>query len=278
MSVLSAETQSKVEAALVEQGLLTADKVKELKKKADKDGEPFFSVLISDGHISDEDLTKTIAHAASVPYVNLSTANIPATTLSLLPKETAERYMAVPLGEMQNRLVVAMLDAENVQAIDFLSNKIGRPVKVFAASEAGIRKLLQQYPSEGKEGDNLDMAAGGIEVPAELRNLIAQDSDSQPETTSNRSIKTIVQDSPISKVLTAIMEYAATNGASDIHIEPLEKELKIRCRIDGVLREVMRLPKATEPPLVSRIKILSSLKIDEHRLPQDGQFTVSGWR
>jgi type IV pilus assembly protein PilB len=206
--------------------------------------------------------------------VNLSTAKIPSSTLSLLPKETAERYMAVPLGEMQNRLVVAMLDAENVQAIDFLSNKIGRPVKVFAASEAGIRNLLKQYPVEGREDDNLNTAAGGIEVPAELKNLIAQDSAAGSELSANKSIKTIVQDSPISKVLTAIMEYAATNGASDIHIEPLEKELKIRCRIDGVLREVMRLPKATEPPLVSRIKILSSLKIDEHRLPQDGQFTV----
>ena len=88
------------------------------------------------------------------------------------------------------------------------------------------------------------------------------------------SIKTIVQDSPISKALSAILEYAAKNRASDIHMEPMEKEFKIRCRIDGVLREIMRLPKSTEPALVSRVKILSNLKIDEHRIPQDGQFTV----
>jgi type IV pilus assembly protein PilB len=94
-------------------------------------------------------------------------------------------------------------------------------------------------------------------------------------TSSKQNIKTIVQDSPISKALSAILEYAANSRASDVHIEPLEKELKIRARIDGVLREVMRLPKSTEAPLVSRIKILSSLKIDEHRIPQDGQFSIA---
>ena len=91
---------------------------------------------------------------------------------------------------------------------------------------------------------------------------------------NEKNIQTIVQDSPISKALTAILDYAANNLASDIHIEPLENELKIRCRVDGVLREIMVLPKTTEAPLVSRIKILANLKIDEHRIPQDGQFTM----
>ncbi|MCA9351144.1 Flp pilus assembly complex ATPase component TadA, partial [Candidatus Saccharibacteria bacterium] len=88
------------------------------------------------------------------------------------------------------------------------------------------------------------------------------------------NIKTIVQDSPISRALSKILEHAVRNRASDVHIEPLEDKLKIRCRIDGVLREVMQLPKSIEPALVSRIKILSNLKIDEHRIPQDGQFDV----
>jgi type IV pilus assembly protein PilB len=88
------------------------------------------------------------------------------------------------------------------------------------------------------------------------------------------NVKTIVQDSPISKALAAIMDYAGKNSASDIHMEPTEDEFKIRCRIDGVLHEVMKLPKSTEAPLVSRIKILSNLKIDEHRVPQDGNFSI----
>jgi type IV pilus assembly protein PilB len=168
--------------------------------------------------------------------------------------------MAVPLGEMQNRLVVAMLDADNVQAVDFLSNKIGRPLKVYLASEGGIRFVLKQYQT------NLDTEVSDV--------LTAGQEEATAAANTDKNIKTIVQDSPISKALSAILEYAGRNRASDIHIEPLEKELKIRARIDGVLREVMKLPKSTEAPLVSRIKILSNLKIDEHRIPQDGQFTI----
>jgi type IV pilus assembly protein PilB len=172
-----------------------------------------------------------------------------------------------------------MLDPDNVQAIDFLSNKIKRPIKVFGASETGIRHVLSQYRGDGLknvQGEAIK-SFSEIEIPPEIKNLIKDDAKNKPADLlqNNKSIKTIVQDSPISKVLSAIFEYAVNNGASDIHVEPLEKELKIRCRIDGVLREIMRLPKATEPPLVSRIKILSNLKIDEHRLPQDGQFTIN---
>ncbi|MCA9343574.1 MAG: type II/IV secretion system protein [Candidatus Nomurabacteria bacterium] len=279
MSVLSVETQEKVENALVEQNLILQSKINQLKEKAKKDNTPFFSLLVSEGGIPDEVLTKTIAHVGNIPYVNLSEAIISSKVLGLLPKEIAERYMAVPLGEMQHRLVVGMLDPDNVQAIDYLSNKIGRPVKVFAASETGIHNVLKQY----KNATNAEITSaypsgqapgGGIDLSSDLKDFKG-DEDVAPGLMQNSAIKTISQDSPISKILSAILEYAANNGASDIHIEPLERELQIRCRIDGVLREVMKLPKATEPPLVSRVKILSSLKIDEHRLPQDGQFTVS---
>ena len=97
---------------------------------------------------------------------------------------------------------------------------------------------------------------------------------SRLERTSNNEAQTITQDSPISKALNSILDYAAKTKASDVHIEPLEQSLVIRCRIDGVLRKTMELPKSIEPPLVSRIKIMAKLKIDEHRIPQDGQFSV----
>ncbi len=277
MSVLSSEIQEKVEQALVAKGYLTKTKLDDLRKSAENKGTPFLSFLVSQKHVSDEVLTKLTASVSGLPYVNLSNAKIDPQVLDLLPHEIAERYMAVPLGQMQNRLVIAMLDADNVQAIDFLSNKISRPVKAFAASESGIRQVMAQYKNSlGATITNAypDEKNGEIEVPPELKQMIAADNPNL-ENKDKANIKTIVQDSPISKILTAILEYAANNGASDIHIEPLEKELKIRCRIDGVLREIMRLPKATEPPLVSRVKILSNLKIDEHRLPQDGQFTVN---
>lgn len=273
MSVLSTAAQKQVEDTLVEQGALTKDKLTELKDKAVKQSTPFLSLLVSDGHVSDETLTKAIAHVTKVPYVNLSAAKIDPDVLDLLPQEVAERYMAVPLGEMQNRLVVAMLDADNVQAVDFLSNKIGRPLKVYAASEAGIRQVLHQYASNISKNSIGDMTDLGLSAPADA----PQDAsaDTKKNAPANNTIKTIVQDSPISKALSTIMDFAAKNGASDIHIEPLQDSLKIRCRIDGILREILRLPKSTEPPLVSRIKILANLKIDEHRVPQDGEFTIN---
>lgn len=262
MSVLSTAVQKQVEDAFIKDGIITADKLKKMRALSHDKGTPLFSYMVAEGVITNETLTKTIAHVANVPYVNLSAARIEPKILSLLPVEVAERYMAVPLGEMQNRLVVAMLDADNVQAVDFLSNKIGRPLKVYSASEEGIRQVLRQYVTD------LDKDVAGV-LDAEQEAVdIATAGDA-------KNIKTIVQDSPISKALSTILEYAARNRASDIHIEPLEKELKIRCRIDGVLREIMKLPKATEAPLVSRIKILSALKIDEHRIPQDGQFTIN---
>jgi type IV pilus assembly protein PilB len=273
MSVLSTVTQKQVEDTLVKNEAITKEKLADLKTKAEAQHVPLLSLLLGDGQISDEVLTKTIATVTKVPYVNLSGAHIDSKVLDLLPQEVAERYMAVPLGEMQNRLVVAMLDADNVQAVDFLSNKIGRPLKVYAASESGIRNVLHQYSSNISQqvvGEINDMNAPASDVTMSDRaTRKAQAND------ASKNIKTIVQDSPISKALSTILDYAAKNGASDVHIEPMPDVLKIRCRIDGILREILRLPKSTEPPLVSRIKILANLKIDEHRIPQDGEFSIT---
>lgn len=265
MSVLSEDTQQVVEDNLIKDGVLTADKLDEAKHQAEKEHAPLLTTLVKQGYVSNEQLTKYIAHANNLPYVNLKDAFIEQSALELLPKDVAEHYMAVTLGEIDNKVIIGMLDADNVQAIDFLQNKIGRPIKVYAASEEGIKNVLKQYKIkiddsavEQYAGDNSDQG---------------QDKKIQKEA-EDRSIKTIVQDSPISKALNTILEYAATNRASDIHMEPTETEFRIRCRIDGVLREIMKLPKDTEPALVSRVKILSNLKIDEHRVPQDGEFSI----
>lgn len=271
MTVLLANTQQQLEETLVSSGMLTSQKLAAAKADASQKKEPLLGYLVKNGYITDEQLTKATAIVTKVPYVNLTSAKIAPDTLSLLPQDIAERYMAVPLGEMQHRLVVAMLDADNVQAVDFLSNKIGRPLKVYVASEAGIRQVLKQYAA--RLDTQMDEALKG-HLESSIEEVGEQEDSKKDSQLADTSIKTIVQDSPISKALSAILEFAARNRASDVHIEPLEKELKIRCRIDGVLREVMRLPKNTEPALISRVKILSNLKIDEHRTPQDGQFTV----
>ena len=267
MNLLSPTSQARVEEVLVTDGLLSDSELSQLKNEALKQKKPVLAYLIQTGRISDEQLTKTLAEIGGVPYVNLSNLHVDAKILGLLPKDLAVHYMAVPIGEMQNQLVVAMLDADNIQAVDFLSNKIGRPLKVYAASGSGVRHIIDQYGSAG-----LEHGVSLILDSAQESSRTSREEDTARSV--EKAAQTIVQDSPISKALNAIMEYAAANKASDVHIESLENELKIRCRVDGVLREVMRLPKNAEAPIISRIKILSNLKIDEHRVPQDGQFTV----
>ena len=262
MSVLSAQLQTEVEKTIVDQGIVKAEDFNKIRQQAKDKNEPLFSSLVSSGLVNNETLTKVIAQVTKMPYVNLLNSIVDPKILSMLPKEIAERYMAVPVGEMNNRLVVAMLDADNVQAVDFISKKIGRALKVYAASEEGIRNVLRQYSDDIHQ-----------DVASVLDTQIKE--QGIEEASKEENIKTISNDSPISKALSSILDYAAKNRASDIHIEPLEGALKIRARVDGVLKEIMQLPKSIEAPLVSRIKILSNLKIDEHRIPQDGQFSIS---
>ena len=276
MSVLLSETtQQHIEEQLVEDGTITRDKLELYRAKAQKEKKPLFTLLIADKVINDEQLTRATALVNKTPYVNLSESPpISAKVLELLPKDTANFYMAVPLGTMKDKLVVAMLDASNLQAVDFLSEKIGKQLQVYSASESGIRRMLKQYDQNIQKGVST-MLSGLEELEDPNKEVVKEGEKPKGEVKAgDKKVQVIVQDSPIAKALSAIMEYAAKNRASDIHIEPLEKELNIRVRIDGVLREIMRLPKSTEPALISRIKILANLKIDEHRIPQDGQFTI----
>ncbi len=257
MALLTSDIQEKLIKLLIDEGLVTEDVLRSTEASSGTSGKPLLGALTEQHIVDDELLTHALAQVSGVPYVNLSNSIIDQSILGLLSEDIAERFMAVPLAEVQNRLAVAMIDANNVQAVDYLANLIQRPLKVFMASEVGVRHVLDQYRTDLS---SVDEAAEASQIEASLD--------------SAKDVKTIVQDSPISKALSTILEYAVKSRASDIHVEPLENTLKIRCRVDGVLREIMQLPKSIEPALVSRIKILSSLKIDEHRIPQDGQFTV----
>jgi len=257
MALLTSEMQDKLVKLLIDEGLVCQDTLEEAQVDSAKESRPLLGLLTEKNIVDGELLTHAISQVSGVPYVNLSNSIIDQNILGLLPEDIAERFMAVPLAEVQNRLAVAMIDANNIQAVDYLAKRIERPLKVFMASESGVRHVLNQYKTD----------LSSVDEAAEVSRMEAAQE-------TGREIKTIVQDSPISKALSTILEYAVRSRASDIHIEPLEGSLKIRCRVDGMLREVMQLPKSIEPALVSRIKILSNLKIDEHRTPQDGQFAV----
>ncbi len=258
MALLTSDIQDKLTTLLIEEGLVAADVIEAAQKQASAQSKSVIAVLTEKSIVDNELLTHAAAQVSGVPYVNLANTTIDQSILALLPEDIAERFMAVPLAEVQNRLAVAMIDANNVQAVDYLASRIERPLKVFMASEEGVRHVLDQYRTDLSSVDEA-----------------AEASEAESGDIASTNVKTIVQDSPISKALSTILEYAVKTRASDVHIEPLEKSLKIRCRVDGVLREIMQLPKSIEPALVSRIKILSNLKIDEHRIPQDGQFAVS---
>jgi type IV pilus assembly protein PilB len=258
MALLTPELQDKMLKLLADEGLLPAQEIEDAKRVAKEENKPVFAVMSENSTLNEELLTHAVAQISGVPYVNLQNTIVDESVLNLLSSDIAERFMAVPLAQIDNRLAVAMIDANNVQAVDYLSSLVQKPLKVFMSSEKGVRHVLSQYKTDLS---SVDEAATQSEKEANVK-------------TETNDIKTLVQDSPISRALSTILEYAIKTKASDIHIEPFESSLKIRCRVDGVLREIMQLPKSIEPALVSRIKILSSLKIDEHRTPQDGQFTV----
>jgi type IV pilus assembly protein PilB len=256
---LTKDIQERVVSLLQDEGLVDTDKVNAVRQSITVSKQPILAALVAQKLTNNETIAHATANVMKVPYVNLKNAKIEQEILLNLPQDVAERSMAVPLADTDGRLTVAMLDVTNVQATDYLATLVKKPIRTVMASEEGIRAVLIQYRSDFS---SVNKAA-----------KVSQ--EEQAQKTHGANVKTITQDSPISKALTSILDYAAKSKASDIHIEPLENSLVIRCRIDGVLRQVMDLPKAIEPALVSRIKILSNLKIDEHRVPQDGQFTVA---
>lgn len=257
MTTLTKDTEEKVLSLILGEGLVDVNLVYNLKQQLDTEGKPVLEELIRHKIISDDMVSRATAAILGVPYIELKNISIDQDILSIIPAEASMRVNAVPLGEKDGMLNVAMADATNVQATDYLSSLANMPIRVWMSSSRGIHEVLEQY-----HGDFSSV------------NEAVKETTEEALSKEGTNITTIVQDSPISKALTTILSYAAKTKASDIHIEPLEKSLIIRCRIDGVLRRIMELPKTVAPALVSRIKILSNLKIDEHRVPQDGQFTV----
>ncbi len=271
--MLATETEQKVEELLVEQNLLPATQLHQLQAQAVKDGKSLSALIIAAKLVPEEDLTRVMAQASGLPYADLHNVAVDDSILKLLPQEVAKTNKMVPFGEMRGRLAVGMVDPANVQTIDYVARKIGRSLIPFMVSETSVQYVLGQYKA--------DVSQEVSDVIDNVKTLAAEEGETVEDHKNdkkNKDLANIVQDAPITRALNTILEYAAQSRASDIHIEPREKEVKIRYRVDGILLETMTLPKPVEAALISRIKILSNLKIDEHRIPQDGQFqfTVAG--
>lgn len=253
--LLSKEQQDAVVNLLIEDGLVDAALTKKVYTETQKSGQPILAALKTKNLVTDDAVQHATAIIMKTPYIDLRNIKFDKEKLLKIPQEIAERQKVVPLGLQAGQLVIAVLDPTNIQRMDYISTLVKMPVRPIMTSEAGIQNAMMQYVADLKDVDKVAKK---------------EEADKQ----ANSEAQTITQDSPISKALTSILDYAAKSKASDIHIEPLEKTLVIRCRIDGVLRKTMELPKSIEPALISRIKIMAKLKIDEHRIPQDGQFAV----
>ena len=258
MSSISKDVQEGAIDLLISAGLVDKASAAKTRAEAKKTGQPLNVAFVSKGLVDEATSQHAIATVLGVPFVNLDNVRIPQEVLLKLPQNVAERSMCVSVGELNGQFLIAMMDVSDIQRIDYLSTLVQKPIRALMASAAGIQHVLAQYKADFKD---VDKAVKETDKEIERREAAGD-------------VKTITQDSPISKALTTILEFAAKSKASDIHVEPLENSLVIRCRIDGILRQVMDLPKSIEPALVSRVKILANLKIDEHRIPQDGQFTV----
>lgn len=251
-----------IQKVLVSASLLTEANLKAINEEAKKSRRSLQEVVIQREIVSEEELTKLYANYIKIPFAQIDPRDIPSDVLSRIPERIARQYNAVlfKLDEdgMQH---LAVNDPDDVQALDFIQKQIGENVTIHMATLGNILACLENY-----RGD----------VDKELSEVIDVQRVSEEDEKSSEAVTSeeVAEDSPIAQTINLLLEYAIKSNASDIHIEPREDFVQVRYRIDGVLREVNRLPINVQNALISRVKILSNLKIDERRVPQDGRFKI----
>lgn len=253
--------QKKFEEVLLSLGVVSREQIEKAKTEGAKNGKSLGDNLVLMSLITTEDKVKISAIALNSPYVDLSSSKISQEILKKIPKEIAKKHLIVPFGINGGVLNVAMANPNNIQAIEFAEIKSGMRVIPYMTSVDNIQRIIDQYQ---------DLSA---EVAEAFKH---EDAENKIEIKLNKeNADKISGDAPVTRAVNTILEYATKTKASDVHIEPWKSGLKVRIRVDGILQEAMSLPLHTQAAIISRIKILSNLKIDEHRVPQDGRFDIS---
>ena len=274
MRSLAIKNQEQVFDALVQRGLLMVDVLKQVKAECRRKKQDVSDYLVAKKIVDSEDIIRARADVLGIRYVNLTQqANLHPQTLKLIPQDIAKAHMAVALGLEKDNLVVAMVDADDIQKVDYLQQVLSQyNLSVYMTSEASLTNALRQYEIEIKANDISDKL--NIQTKSKSKNsnqsVLARFSDNDIV-----DAQVLEAASPISQALTSVLHYAVNNRASDVHIEAMEHDVRIRVRIDGVLINIHQLPKSLENALIARIKICAQLKVDEKRLPQDGEFTIN---
>jgi len=248
---------SLVEKLLQSSKQISKEQVTALRQQEETEKRPLQDLAIKNNLITEKDLTKLYADEIEVPFVELNAKEIKLDVLKLLPERIARQYNAVVFDVDGETKLLAMEDPDDIQALNFLQKHLGK-IKVHITTSSLLQAALDQY--RGNISSELTKVISAEEAAADIEEEVDEND--------------LAEDSPVAQTVNIIIEYGVKAGASDIHIEPREDFVVVRYRIDGLLREANKLPRKLLGALVSRIKILSNLKIDEHRAPQDGRFKV----
>lgn len=251
---------SSVEDILFKQGLITSDQLSAVKLESINSGLPAEKILQDRKIVTPDKITLAKGQILNVPYIKLEGKAISADVLNLVPEAAARRYTIIPFEKKEDELWVAMADPLDIQVTQFIEKKANLRVKSFLALPEDIIKAISDQYSQN--------------LTSEVTSALREVASVKPQEEIQEGPE-ILREAPVSNIIEQLLEYAIKSRASDIHIEPHEERTRVRYRIDGILQEKILLPKAVHEALVSRIKILSVLKIDERRLPQDGRFTFT---
>jgi len=253
---------------IIESGLVSKKDLDIAEEEAKKKGEEFGEYLVSSGKITEEDYNLMKGHILGIPVVNLKDMKIDFSVLSTIPEPIARKHNIVAFKKNENDLEVAMLDPNDLREIEFIKKRVGMNILPRLTDKESIRSALVSYQKSLKAefGDIISQEAKAMGVsylPGE-----------EGEGPNEGELKKLAEDLPVIKIVDSLLSHAFLQRASDIHIETFEKELIVRYRIDGILHDAMTLPKNVAAGIIARIKILSNLRLDEKRLPQDGRFKV----
>jgi type IV pilus assembly protein PilB len=260
--------QETIIGLLNDSGLVTKTDVSVALKKSEETGQSLGSILVSSGKLTEKDWSKMEAMALGIPFISLEGEKIDPNVLTLIPEPIARNNNIIAYKKTDKNLDVAMLDAENLPVLDFIKKKVGLRIVPHMTNSVSIKEALNQYKKslQADFEDIIKKESGSIKT-------ISEGSINGEEKTE-KELKALAEDLPIVKIVDTLISHAIFQGASDIHIEPSEDSLIVRYRIDGILHDAMILPKDTSSGIVARIKVLSNLKLDEKRLPQDGRFKI----
>ena len=252
-----------LKAFLLDAGLVSEQELAGAEESAKKDKKRLRDVLLEQALIGEEQLVRTEAYILGIPYVNLQAEKIDPEVLKIIPEPIARSNNILAFRKKGQDLEVAMLDPDDLRTIDFIKKKSDLRILPRLTDTVSIKQVLQQY------GKSLEAEFGDI-IKEEIQGIKAvQETGEKAE-----DLEKVAEELPVIRIVDTLLKHAILQRASDIHTEPLEKEVLVRYRIDGILRDAMILPKNAANGIVARIKVLSNLKLDEHRLPQDGRFKV----